>query len=152
MTTLSTVSSHSAADPKSKWKSITLNDCRSIRVFWSDNAFQHELTAVTCRNVASVDNRLKGAGSLILEAQNVLATDSQGTEAETDVARRDRLTAITLIPWLYRIFANHSFGEDSLRTTDVFIAQAASAEGLTTELTTNVGFWTIRRGLSIGQR
>ncbi len=41
----------------------------------TEYAFQHELTVVTWRNVASVDNRLKGAGSLILEAQNVLATD-----------------------------------------------------------------------------
>ena len=40
-------------------------------------AFQHELTVVTWRNVASVDNRLKGAGSLILQAQNVLATDNE---------------------------------------------------------------------------
>lgn len=41
----------------------------------TEYAFQHELTVVTWRNAASVDNRLKGAGSLILEAQNVLATD-----------------------------------------------------------------------------
>jgi hypothetical protein len=43
----------------------------------TEYAFQHELTVVTCRNVASVDNQLKGAGSLILEAQNVLAMDGQ---------------------------------------------------------------------------
>jgi hypothetical protein len=44
----------------------------------TEYAFQHELTVVTC--LASVDNRLKGAGSLILEAQNVLATDRADTE------------------------------------------------------------------------
>ena len=37
MSTLSTVSSCSAAEMKSKWKSINLNDCRSIRIFWRDS-------------------------------------------------------------------------------------------------------------------
>ena len=54
----------------------------------TEYAFQHELTDDTWRNVASVDNRLKGAGSLILEAQNVLATDT-GWRSHTPSMRQN---------------------------------------------------------------
>jgi hypothetical protein len=41
----------------------------------TEYAFQHELTVVTWRNVASIDNPAKAAGWLFLKLQEVLATD-----------------------------------------------------------------------------
>ena len=107
MSTLSTVSSCSAAETKSKWKPINLNDCRSIRIFWRDNVFgyrwfgnlnaQLEQLAVNAwctpaRVVADqVDfPRPKQAKAFTLPSDNCVGLDIISTDFQSPHTRRSQ--------------------------------------------------------------